>query len=309
MHHFININLREIVPFINWTYFFRAWKMSGRYDGIETANDSCKADWLYQFPEAERAKAEEALKLFCDAQEMLRRFLDEKTVQANAVFGIFPAYAAQNDIIICNNKQKIIIPTLRQQQPSGDGFCYSLADFLAEKDDFIGIFACTMLGAEKDAKKYEQNGDLYSSFLVQTLADRLAEAVSEWLHFQVRKNFWAYNPDEVLDVEQILKKQYPGIRPAVGYPSLPDQSIIFELDTVLKLNKIGIKLTENGAMIPAASVCGLYFSHPKSKYFIVGEIDRCQFADYASRRGKTVDEMKKWLPFIGNSDIFCTFVR
>ena len=275
MHHSLkNISLREIVPFINWTYFFRAWKMSGQ----------CGEE-----------KAEEKAKLLHDAQEMLRRFSDEKTVQANAVFGIFQAYAAENDIVVCNNGQKIIIPTLRQQQPSGDGFCYSLADFLAEKDDSIGIFACTVLGAEENAKKYEQEGDLYSSFLVQTLADRLAEAVSEWLHFQVRKKFWAYNPDEVLDVGQILKKQYPGIRPAVGYPSLPDQSIIFELDIVLKLNEIGIKLTENGAMIPAASVCGLYFSHPKSKYFIVGGIDRHQLADYAARRGKTVDEMKKWL--------------
>jgi len=287
------IDIREIIPFINWKSFFRVWKMSGKYDEIGNIGD--EATWINQFPESERAKANEALKLFQDAQKMLSRFSSEKIIRVNAIFGVFSAYSVGNDIIIQNGEQKTIIPTLRQQHPSNDGFCYSLADFLREKDDFIGVFSCTILGADEFSAQFEQENDVYHALLVSSLADRLAEATSEWLHFQVRKNYWAYNSDEVLDVERILKNQYSGIRPAVGYPSLPDQSIIFDLNPILKLGEIGIKLTENGAMSPASSVCGLYFSHPKSKYFIVGKIDETQLADYASRRGKTVDEMRKWL--------------
>jgi len=290
-----DIDIREIVPFINWKSFFNVWKMSGKYD--EIGNISDETAWLNQFPENERAKANEALKLFQDAQEMLGRFSAEKIIRANAIFGIFSAYSDGNDIIIQNGEQKTIIPTLRQQHPSNDGFCYSLADFLREKHDFIGVFACTILGADEFSAQFEQENDVYHALLVSSLADRLAEATSEWLHFQVRKSYWAYNSDEVLDVERILKNQYHGIRPAVGYPSLPDQSIIFDLNSILKLDENGIKLTENGAMSPASSVCGLYFSHPKSKYFIVGKIDETQLADYASRRGKTIEEMRKWLGF------------
>ena len=288
-----DINLREIVPFINWKSFFRVWKMSGKYDGIGTFDD--ESIWLNKFPENDRTKAEEALKLFQDAQEILHRFSAEKIIRTNVMFGIFSAYSDGNDIIIQNGEQITIIPTLRQQHPSNDGFCYSLADFLREKDDFIGVFACTILGAEEFSAQFEQENDVYNALLISSLADRLAEATAEWLHFQVRKNYWAYSSDETLDVERLLKNQYPGIRPAVGYPSLPDQSIIFDLNSILKLDEIGIKLTENGAMLPASSVCGLYFSHPKSKYFIVGKIDEIQLADYALRRGKTTDEMGKWL--------------
>jgi len=297
MQVLFNIKLCEIVPFINWTYFFRAWKISGQYDGIETAyeNESSGKKWLAQFSEKEREKAEEALKLFADAQAMLRRFLDEDIVQINAVFDILPAYSNGNDIVVQQKGKEITIPMLRQQQPSNDGFCYSLADFLAEKNDKIGVFACAVLNTEKEARKYEQENDLYSALIVQTLADRLAEATSEWLHFQIRKNYWAYYPNEEFDVEQIFKQQYPGIRPAVGYPSLPDQSIIFEIDAILNLKNIGISLTENGAMTPTASVCGMYFAHPQSKYFMVGKIDHRQLSNYAARRGKTAEEMQKWL--------------
>ena len=282
MQYLTNINFHEIIPFINWTYFFRTWKMGGQCDALTPLSSRSE-------------KAEEKSKLFQDAQAMLARFADEKNIQINAAFTILPARSNGNDITVLYNGKEIILPMLRQQQPSNDGFCYSLADFLTERDDEIGIFACAVIGADEAAKKHEQENDLYNSLLTQTLADRLAEAASEWLHFQVRKKFWAYHPDEELNVEQIFKKQYPGIRPAVGYPSLPDQSIIFDLDTILKLNTIGIKLTENGTMLPAASICGLYFAHPKSKYFIVGKIDHSQLADYASRRGKTAEEIKKWL--------------
>lgn len=292
-----DINLREIVPFINWTFFFRAWKITGKYVGIETICEcsSCETAWLTKFTESEREKANEALKLFRDAQGMLRRFLVEEKVRINAIFGLFPAYSNNDDIIIRHENRKIVIPTLRQQQPADDGFCYSLADFINIKDDYIGVFANTVLGAEELSKEFELKDDIYCSILTKTLADRLAEATSEWLHFQIRKKYWGYNPDEKPNVKTILKNKYPGIRPAIGYPSLPDQSIIFELSTLLKPDEIGIKLTENGAMSPNSSICGLYFSHPESRYFMIGKIDDDQLSNYAARRGKTTDEIKKWL--------------
>lgn len=292
----LDISLREVVPFIQWTYFFRVWKIQGKYDGIDTLCEcsSCQTAWLQNFPDNERDKAKEALKLFRDAQEMLHYFLDSHTLRINTVIGIFPAYSQEDDIIIRHNEQELRLPMLRQQHPSTDGYCYSLADFIAPTDDYIGVFACTVLGADICARQFEEKDDLYHSILVKTLADRLAEAASEWLHFQVRTRYWGYNPDEKLDVDEILKNHYPGIRPAVGYPSLPDQSVIFQLASLIKTDEIGISLTENGAMYPNASVCGLYFSHPKSKYFRIGTIDDQQLSHYATRRNKTLQEIKKW---------------
>ena len=292
-----DIDLREIVPFIDWTFFFMAWRMSGRYEGIETVHDclSCKMSWLQQFPEADRPKAEEALKLFKDAQEMLRRFLDEKVLKINASFGIYNGYAKEDDIYIQDNNQTVIIPMLRQQHPSTDGYCYSLADFLAPENDYVGVFATTIQGVEAFAMIFEKDDNVYDSILVKTLSDRLAEAAAEWLHTEVRRKYWGYAADEDLTVKEMLKTQYKGIRPAVGYPSLPDQSIIFALEPILKFNEIGIELTENGAMFPNASVCGLYFAHPQSKYFMIGKIDENQFNDYAQRLDKKPDELRKWL--------------
>ncbi len=292
-----DIDLREIVPFIDWTFFFLAWRMSGKYEGIETVHDclSCKVSWLQNFTEADRRKAEEALKLFKDAQEMLRRFLDEKILKINASFGIFPGFAKDDDIYIQDNNNTIVVPTLRQQHPSTDGFCYSLADFVAEENDYIGAFATTVAGVEAFAATFDKEDDVYDSILVKTLSDRLAEAAAEWLHWKVRKEYWGYAPDENLSIKEMLKTQYSGIRPAVGYPSLPDQSIIFGLEPLLKFDEIGIQLTENGAMFPNASVCGLYFAHPQSKYFMIGKIDENQFADYARRSGKTTEVLHKWM--------------
>lgn len=294
-----DIDIKEITTFIHWIFFFRAWRLTGKFEGIEKACDcsACKISWLQTFPEQEREKAEEALKLFKDAQEVLRLFKDEKKININAAYAILPAYSKDEDIIIQKNNEKIIIPTLRQQNPSSDGFCYSLADFIATTDDYVGVFATTIQGGEELAKQYEKENDMYNAILIKTLADRLAEAVAEWLHWKIRTEFWGYETNENLSIEEMLKTRYTGIRPAVGYPSLPDQSIIFELDKVLDFRTIGIELTENGAMYPNASVSGLYFSHPKSKYFMIGKIDDEQLADYASRRGKSIEEMKKWLAF------------
>ena len=292
-----DIDLREIVPFIDWTFFFMAWRLSGKFKGIETVHDcpSCKMGWLQQFPEADRPKAEEALKLFKDAQEMLRQMLDEKVVSINASFGVFNGYAEDDDVFIIDNEQTIKVPMLRQQHAATDGFCYSLADFVAPENDYVGAFATTVIGVEAYAETFEKDDDVFRSILAKTLSDRIAEAAAEWLHWKVRKEYWGYASDEKLTIKEMLKTQYSGIRPAVGYPSLPDQSIIFNLDPLLKFNEIGIQLTENGAMFPNASVCGLYFAHPKSKYFMIGKIDENQFLDYAKRSGKLPEVLKKWM--------------
>ncbi len=293
----IDIDLREIARFIDWTFFFMAWRIPGRYDGIETVHDclSCRMGWLQQFPEADRPKAEEALKLFKDAQEMLRQMLDEKIVSINASFGVFEGYAQDDNVYIQDNELTIKIPMLRQQHAATDGFCYSLADFVAPENDYVGAFATTVIGVEDFAETFEKEDDMYHSILAKTLSDRLAEAAAEWLHWKIRKEYWGYAPDEKLTVREMLKTQYSGIRPAVGYPSLPDQSIIFNLDPLLKFNEIGVSLTENGAMFPNASVCGLYFAHPKSKYFMIGKIDEAQFLDYARRSDKAPEVLKKWM--------------
>ncbi len=292
-----DIDLQEILPFIDWVFFFMAWRIPGRFDGIETVHDcpSCKMSWLQKFPFADRPKAEEALKLFRDAQEMLRQISDKKILQVNASFGIFDASSDDDDIFIKDNGNTIQIPMLRQQHEATDGFCYSLADFVAPENDYVGAFATTIQGVEAFAEIFEKDDDVYHSILAKTLSDRLAEAAAEWLHWKVRTEYWGYAADENLSIKEMLKTQYSGIRPAVGYPSLPDQSIIFELEPLLKFSEIGIQLTENGAMFPNASVCGLYFAHPKSKYFMVGKIDENQFLDYARRCGKSPDLLKKWM--------------
>lgn len=294
---FNDIDLREIVPFIHWTFFFMAWRLNGKYDDIQTVCDcgSCKVGWLQKFPESEREKAQEALKLYKDAQEMLRRFLSEKIISINAVFAIYPAYSNEDDIVVQTENAEVCLPMLRQQVPASDGFCYALSDFLKPDNDYVGVFANTVLGVEAFAESFEKDDDMYHSILIKTLSDRLAEATAEWLHYKVRTEIWGYAPDEKLNVNELFKTHYQGIRPAVGYPSLPDQSIIFELDKLIHFSEMGISLTENGAMFPNASVSGLIFDHPKSKYFNVGRIDEAQFADYARRCGKNPEILRKWL--------------
>jgi len=292
-----DIDLREIVPFIDWVFFFMAWRMSGKYEGIETVHDceSCKMGWLQNFPLEDRPKAEEALKLYKDAQEMLREMLDKKIVTVNASFGIFESSANDDDILVQHDNKTTVLPMLRQQHAATDGFCYSLADFVATENDYLGAFATTIQGVEAYAEIFDQDDDVYHSILAKTLSDRLAEAAAEWLHYKVRREYWGYAADENLTTKEMLKTQYSGIRPAVGYPSLPDQSIIFALDPILHFNEVGIELTENGAMFPNASVCGLYFAHPQSKYFMVGKVDQLQFEDYAMRCGKSPEVLRKWM--------------
>ena len=296
--------LSDVVPLINWTYFFRAWRVPGRYEGIDQVCHcpACRAAWLQGFAEADRPRAEEALALFRDAQEILRRFRDTPDVRIRAVTRLFAARSTGEDIIILGEDgRETPLPMLRQQRPSADGCCYSLADFVRPEGDRIGLFACTAQGADALAHAFDRKGDPYRALLAQTIADRLAEATSEWLHYQVRTRLWGYHPHEPFDPDALRRGQYPGIRPAVGYPALPDQSLIFDLDRLLHLGDIGIALTGNGAMRPASSVCGLYLAHPQARYFLVGGIDDAQLADYARRRGKTPDEMKRWLAGAGEN--------
>ncbi|MDR1525741.1 MAG: methionine synthase [Tannerella sp.] len=314
--HKIDIPASEVIPYINWTFFFTAWRLNGRYDGLARLHDceACRAAWLNEQPETERAKAKEALKLYGDARKMLNRLTaglapgtaaDAAPVPeaagsvpacCEAIYGFFPAASDDDDIRIGNET----FPVLRQQTLNRDGYCLSLADYVMPSheggEDYAGVFAVTAGNrVESLRRKYEDEHDTYGTMLVQTLSDRLAEASAEYLHEKVRKEYWGYAPGENLTADEMFKAHYRGIRPAVGYPSLPDQGLIFKIDSLLHLDKIGISLTENGAMSPASSVAGLYFSHPESTYFMIGRISEKQLQDYAVRRGAPADDLRRFL--------------
>ncbi|MDR1699340.1 MAG: hypothetical protein LBR75_05915 [Prevotellaceae bacterium] len=293
-----NIPLETVVPYINWRFFFLAWRISGNYEGIETvcACPACTKSWLRKQFANSRAKATEALSLYRDATAMLQQMRGENKLTINASVGIFPAISQNENIVFTAiDGKKITLPMLRQQENQNEGLYYSLADFISPTSDFAGVFALCVHGGDRMAEVYEKANDSYNAILAKTLSDRLAEATAEWLHEQVRKQYWGYAAAEKLTISEMLKGHYTGIRPAIGYPSLPDQSLIFELKPLLPFEKIGITLTENGAMKPNASICGLFVAHPKAKYFSVGKIDQKQLGDYAHRRGKNTDEMRKWL--------------
>jgi 5-methyltetrahydrofolate--homocysteine methyltransferase len=294
-----DIDLHTISKYIHWNFFFLAWKVTGIYDGIESlcTCPSCEVAWLQKISIDKRDKAKEALRLLRDAQQLLAQIVTDKTLTAKVTFCITKAKSENEGVIFFteNKPEGIYIPMLRQQQEKDSEFCLSLADFVSPVSDYAGIFAVSVSGADELKKKFDAEDDTYNSLLVQTLADRLAEATTEWMHEQIRKNYWGYAPDENLSIADMLKTQYQGIRPAVGYPSLPDQSIIFTLNEILHFDKIGISITENGAMYPTASTCGLIFAHPKSNYFMVGRIGEDQLADYANRKGTSTEEVKKWL--------------
>ena len=253
--------------------------------------DSCRAMWLTSFTEEDRPKASEAMQLFKEANRMLNQL--DAVYQTHGVVNIMDANADGDDLLL-NGKR---FPLLRQQAAKlkKDDPFLCLSDFVRPLSsgitDKIGAFATTV-DAEMEQLYAE---DDYKRMLVQTLSDRLAEATAEKLHEDVRKKLWGYAPDENLSVKDLHNEKYQGIRPAVGYPSLPDQSINFLLDELLDMKQIGISLTENGMMKPHASVCGLMFAHPASRYFSIGKIGEDQLADYAARRGMSIEETKKFL--------------
>ena len=287
----VHYHIHEVSEYINWIYFFHAWGFQPRYASIADIHgcDACRAMWLVRFPENERAKASEAMQLFKEAQRMLAH-LDGR-FQTHGVFRLMEANSIENDIWI----EGIRFPLLRQQSAREGEPYLCLSDFIRPASsnipDRIGLFA-TSVDSEME-RMYPDDG--YKHMLMQTLADRLAEATSEKLHEHVRKKAWGFAPDEHLTVRQLHKEEFQGIRPAVGYPSLPDQSVNFILDDLLDMKRIGITLTENGMMQPHASVSGLMFAHPASRYFSVGKIDRDQLEDYASRRGYPMETMIKFL--------------
>ncbi len=288
---FKDFPLSEIKKYIDWTPFFLTWEMKGRYPHI--------------FENEKYGK--EAKKLFNDANKLLDEIISDKLLTANGVFGIFPSNSVNaDDIEIYSDDERkgaaVTLHSLRQQnKKSGGEPNLALADFIAPKEtqvkDYIGAFAVTTgIGLENIVERFEEEHDDYSSILAKAVADRLAEAFAELLHEKVRKEYWGYSGKENLTNEERIKEKYIGIRPAPGYPAQPDHTekpIIFDLLNVTE--NTGITLTESLAMFPAASVCGLYFSHPESKYFNVGKLGKDQILDYHRRKGMSVKEIEKWL--------------
>ncbi len=294
MHHCYRIS--DIIDYINWLYFFHAWGLPVKFASIAKVHacDACRASWVASFPLEEQVKAKEAARLYVDAQRQLSRLTPYTTIHAKVE--LFDANAQGDDIVIHFNKddkeEQFLLPMLRQQQPDADGFCLCLADFLRPieqgKADRIGVFATSV-------SSMPATGDDYASLLTQTLFDRLAEAAAERLHQQVRTELWGYAPEEQLTMEELHQEKFQGIRPAVGYPSLPDISINFLIDRLISFESIGVTLTEHGMMRPHASVSGLMFAHPQAHYFSIGEISEEQLQDYAQRRNLPADELRKYL--------------
>lgn len=289
----LTYRIHDVAPYINWIYFFHAWGFQPRYAGIADIHgcEACHAMWLSSFSEEERPKAAEAIQLYKEACNMLNH-LDEEGHTVHSLFRLCRANSDGDNFII----EDTLFPLLRQQTPHPDGTPYlCLSDFIRPLSsgitDTIGLFAST---AGQAAEKSYSN-DPYQHLLAQTLADRLAEAATEKMHEYVRKYAWGYAPNESLTIPELLAEKFQGIRPAVGYPSLPDQSVSFLLDQLLNMKQIGITLTENGAMHPHASVCGLMISHPAAHYFSIGAVDDEQLNDYAQRRQIPACEMRKFL--------------
>lgn len=299
----LTYRIHSVMPYINWIYFFHAWGFPPRFAAIAEIHgcDSCRASWLTSFPEAERARAAEAMQLHKDAVRMLN-LLDED-FQTYVRFGLYEANADGNDLLLFDetpHRRSMRLPLLRQQhvQHEGDPFL-CLSDFVrplqSGQRDVVGVFAGTV---DQEIEHLYENGehaDDFKHLLCQTLADRLAEASVEKMHEEVRQHYWGYSPDERFSKKELFLEEYQGIRPAVGYPSLPDQSTNFDLDAWLNFDAIGIRLTETGAMLPHASVSGLILAHPKARYFAIGKIGEDQLADYARRKGKTPEEIRKFL--------------
>ena len=283
-----NIALKDLIAYIDWTPFFIAWELHGKYPGILK----------------DEKVGKEATKLHQDALVMLEKIVAEQWLQPKAVIGFWPANSNGKDSVTLMDTERheeLSLEFLRQQAKKAAGQPnYSLADFIAPSEtnqqDHIGAFAVTIHGIEDQIKKFESAHDDYNKILLQALADRLAEALAEYLHQQVRREYWGYDKSESLDNEALIREDYNGIRPAPGYPACPDHTEKRKLFHLLDAtNKINIQLTESLAMYPASSVCGWYFSHPDARYFGVGKIGKDQLNDYAERKGMGLEEAERWL--------------
>ncbi len=294
---FADFNLAEIAQNIDWTPFFPTWELKGKYPNI------------FKDPKV----GQEARKLFDDAQELLQDIVKKKLLKAKGVIGLFAANSIGDDIEVYtdNSRKKVlaVFHTLRQQQERQDERSYyALSDFIAPKDtgvtDYIGGFALTSeTGIEPMVERFKKDHDDYRIIMVKALADRLAEAFAELLHERVRREFWGYAPDENLTLEDKIAAKYQGIRPALGYPCQPDHTEKADLFKILEATKnAGVSLTESYAMLPAASVSGIYFASPEAKYFNLGYIAKDQVQDYAQRKNMDFKEIEKWLgPWLGYS--------
>ncbi|MCC6134743.1 MAG: methionine synthase [Candidatus Contendobacter sp.] len=288
---FENYSLAELAERIDWTPFFQAWELRGRYPAI------------FDDP----AQGEHARQLFADAQAMLNKIVAENWLIARAVIGFFPANRSGADNITLytddsRNQNLMTLHQLRQQTPKPAGKPYRcLADWIAPREsrltDYLGAFAVTAgIGIDERVAEFERAHDDYSAILLKALADRLAEAFAERLHERVRREFWGYAANETLSNDDLIAENYRGIRPAPGYPACPDHTEKAQLWQLLDVDhQAGIHLTENFAMTPTAAVSGWYFSHPEARYFGIGRVDRDQVADYAQRKGWTMAEAEKWL--------------
>ncbi len=287
LHLFEHWPLTELIEHIDWTPFFQTWELAGRFPAI-----------LDDDVVGEAARA-----LYADAREMLDRIVAEDWLQARAVCAILPAASDDDDVLVYNDERRGHVMerlVFLRQQADKPGANLCLADFIAPKDgakpDWIGLFAVTTgIGIEAAKKRLPPNDD-YSGILLQALADRLAEALAEALHERVRKELWGYAADEQLSNADLVRERYRGIRPAPGYPACPDHS---EKEKIFRLldapRNIGVELTESWAMHPAASVSGYYFSHPGSKYFVVGKLAEDQLEDYANRQGIALETARSRL--------------
>ncbi len=263
--HQTTYTVEDLLPYIDWSYFFHAWGITHK----NTATDA-------------------AIQLKAEAIETLKKSGNEYKI--NTLFGLFDTHVSDDDIIINN----IRLPLLRQQHTRSDKPNICLSDFINPQGDKIGLFATAI---EETSKRETNKKDPYHALLIKTLSDRLAEAAATLLHLKVRtqSELWGYAPEEHLSIEELHREAYQGIRPAVGYPSLPDQSIIFIIDKLLGLKQIGITLTSTGAMYPHAAVCGLMLSHPAAHYFQIGKISDEQIESYSRRRGIPKEEIRKFL--------------
>jgi 5-methyltetrahydrofolate--homocysteine methyltransferase len=282
----VDVPLEELLPYIDWTFFFAAWELKGRFPAI------------LDHPQYGAA----ARDLYDQARRLLDRITTEKLLAARGVYGFWPAASEGDDIVVFDGGERTGELTrfhmLRQQEVVADGKPnLSLADFVADRSapvtDYIGAFAVTAgLGADDLARQFERDNDDYSAILVKALADRLAEAFAAYLHARARRE---WSVDERVSPEDILAERHRGIRPGFGYPACPDHSEKFKLFDLLDAQAVGIELTEHAAMLPAASVSGLYFAHPQARYFTVGRLGEDQIANYAKRKGQSFESVERWL--------------
>ncbi|GHT87625.1 methionine synthase [Bacteroidia bacterium] len=294
----MDFTVKEVAPYIHWAGFLSAWKFPVKYGAyLKLTTEKEQTEWIDSFPENEKAKVLETVRLMQDAQKTLAGWSRKDPETIKAIIGFYPVKAEDESLVIndtqgiagqARNDREFRFPILRQQEKREDDTYKSLVDFIHPEGDYIGLFVVTAgktIHAQGCSCGCQHPDDPYQEMLEQTLRDRLVEAAAEYLHEKVRKEYWGYAPDEALTTAELLKERYRGIRPASGYPSHPDLSLNFVIDNLLQMNRIGVDLTPNGAMNPPSTIAGMYIAHPEAVYFYIGQIGEDQLADYARKSG------------------------